>query len=141
MLEKPKVAEKLPSNGGTGLVWGLAPRKNFEILSSETSRNILFHAKMLFFIIRIHAEKEKLVLSNFEDLELKKQMLQQILHSTVVCKYAGASRKPIGFGCKAQLNLPEFKWLISCSIVANHYLSNLLWLLTSGRGRRVSMAI
>ena len=100
MLEKPKVADRLPSNGGTGLVWGLLPRKNFEILSSETSRNVLFHAKMLFFIIRIHAEKEKLVLSNFEDLELKKQMLQQILLSTVACKYTGRRENPLVVGVR-----------------------------------------
>ena len=36
---------------------------------------------------RIRAEKEKLALSNFEDLERKKKVLQQVLISTVACMY------------------------------------------------------
>ena len=66
---------------------GACPQKEFEIVSSETSKTLSCRLKCSCFIIRIHAEKEKLVLSNFEDLEGKKNMLQQILYSTFTWVY------------------------------------------------------
>ena len=48
-------------------------------------------------------------------------MLQESLPSTVACMCAGASREPCGWGL-VKLSFPEIKWLISCSIVTEHYL-------------------
>ena len=75
-------------------VWGLALRKKFEMVPSETSANTLIQGEMnvLVFIIRGHTEKENLALLNYQDLEFKKKVLEQILLSTVACMYTGASR-------------------------------------------------
>ena len=36
-------------------------------------------------------------------------------------KWLGTSREPFGWGGGTRLNLPEFTWLISCSVVIDHY--------------------
>ena len=45
----------------------------------------------------------------------------------------GCHENPLVGGVR--LNLPEFVWLITCSIV------NALWLFASGRGRKLRMAV
>ena len=59
-------------------VWGLGPGKIFGMLPNETLENALSQGEIdvLVFIIRNHTEKEKLVLLNFQDLELKKKILR-----------------------------------------------------------------
>ena len=47
----------------------------------------------LTFIVMRNAEKEKLALSNFEDLERKRKMLPQILLSTVARMYTNTRSK------------------------------------------------
>ena len=49
----------------------------------------------LAYIIKLSAEKEKLALSNFEDLERKGKMLCRILLSTIVYMYTNARSKTI----------------------------------------------
>ena len=83
---------------------GACLQKNFEMVPSEMSDIALLHGEMNFlvFIIRNHTEKEKLVLLNFQDLELKKKILQRILLSTVAWMYTGTSQESVGWGCKAE---------------------------------------
>ena len=76
---------------------GACPQKNFfEIMPPKMRENDLLQAKnALAFIIKISAEMEKLALSNFEDLELKRKMLRYIILSTIACIYTKARSKTI----------------------------------------------
>jgi len=57
------------------------------------AKRLFARKSALTFIVMLYIEKEKLALSNFEDLERKRKMLPQILLSTIVCMHTNARSK------------------------------------------------